>query len=70
MGLCTGKEDTWSLDDLNALEHAFYNEIPIGQNLNGNNPNSGGANYEAYTDKIRQIHILLFIWYNNAQNTI
>lgn len=53
--VCTGKEDTWSLDDLNALEHAFYNEIPINQNLNGNNPNSGGANYEAYTDKIRQI---------------
>lgn len=53
--VCTGKEDTWSLDDLNALEHAFYNEIPIEQNLNGNNPNSGGANYETYTDKIRQI---------------
>ncbi len=53
--VCTGKEDTWSLDDLNALEHAFYNEIPIGQNLNGNNPNSGGANYDTYTDKIKQI---------------
>lgn len=53
--VCTGKEDTWSLDDLNALEHAFYNEIPTTQNLNGNNPNSGGANYDAYTDKIRQI---------------
>lgn len=53
--VCTGKEDTWSLDDLNALEHAFYNEISIEQSLNGNNPNSGGANYEAYTDKIKQI---------------
>lgn len=53
--VCTGKGDTWSLDDLNALEHAFYNEIPIGQNLNGNNPNSGGANYDAYIDKIKQI---------------
>lgn len=49
---CTGKEDSWSLGGLNALEHAFYNEMPIKQSLNGNNPNSGGANYEAYTDII------------------
>lgn len=51
----TGKEDTWTLDDLNALEHAFYNEIPTEQILNGNNPNSGGADYDLYTDKINQI---------------
>lgn len=53
--VCTGKEDAWTLDDLNALEHAFYKEIPSEQSLNGNNPNSGGTNYEAYTDKIKQI---------------
>lgn len=53
--VCTGKEDTWSLDDLNALQHAFYNEMPSRNRLNCNNPNSGGANYEAYIDKIRQI---------------
>lgn len=53
--VCTGKENVWSLDDLNALEHAFYNEINIEQNLNGNNPNSGGADYTNYIDKINQI---------------
>ena len=55
----TNKNDAWGLDDLNALEHAFYNEIPTDQNLNGNNPNSGGADYEAYTDKISQIKSLI-----------
>lgn len=51
----TNKNDTWGLDDLNALENAFYHEIPAEQNLNGNNPNSGGADYEVYIDKIKQI---------------
>lgn len=55
----TNKNDAWGLDDLNALEHAFYNEIPANQNLNGNNPNSGGADYEAYADKISQIKSLI-----------
>ena len=55
----TNKDDAWGLDDLNALEHAFYNEIPKEQNLNGNNPNAGGADYEAYTDKINQIKSLI-----------
>lgn len=55
----TNKDDAWGLDDLNAIEHAFYNEIPSDQNLNGNNPNSGGADYEAYTDKISQIKSLI-----------
>ncbi len=43
----TNKNDAWGLDELNALEHAFYNEIPADQSLNGNNPNYGGADYEA-----------------------
>ena len=51
----TNKNDSWSLDDLNALEHAIYNEIPAEKCLNGNNPNSGGADYEKYKDKIFQI---------------
>ncbi len=55
----TNKDDAWGLDDLNALEHAFYNEIPAEQNLNGNNPNSGGADYAAYVDKINQIKSLI-----------
>lgn len=55
----TNKDDAWGLDDLNALEHAFYKEIPAEQNLNGNEPNSGGADYEAYTDKINQIKSLI-----------
>lgn len=55
----TNKNDAWGLDDLNALEHAFYTEVPADQNLNGNNPNSGGADYEAYTDKISQIKSLI-----------
>ena len=55
----TNKNDAWGLDDLNALEHAFYNEIPADQNLNGNNPNSGGADYDAYVDKISQIKSLI-----------
>ena len=44
----TNKNDSWSLDDLNALEHAFYAEIPQHQSLNGNNPNSGGADFSKY----------------------
>lgn len=55
----TNKNDAWSLDDLNALEHAFYAEIPADQNLNGNNPNSGGADYDKYVDKIQQIKSLV-----------
>lgn len=55
----TNKNDTWSLDDLNALEHAFYAEIPAEQNLNGNNPNCGGADFNNYTDKITQIKSLV-----------
>lgn len=51
----TNKDDSWGLDDLNALEHAFYAEIPAEQCLNGNNPNSGGADYNLYADKIMQI---------------
>ena len=51
----TNKDDSWGLDDLNALEHAFYAEIPAEQCLNGNNPNSGGADYSLYADKIIQI---------------
>lgn len=71
--VCTGKEDTWTLDDLNALEHAFYNEIPAEQNLNGNNPNSGGADYALYTDKINQIKSLItaigFSIFEDDENT-
>ncbi|MBQ0143197.1 MAG: Eco57I restriction-modification methylase domain-containing protein [Prevotellaceae bacterium] len=51
----TSKDDTWTLDDLNALENAFYNEIPVNQNLNGNNPNAGGADFARYKDKISYI---------------
>ena len=51
----TNKNGAWSLDDLNAVEHAFYNEIPLEHSLNGNNPNSGGADYSKYTDKIKQV---------------
>ena len=51
----TGKDDTWSLDDISALEHAFYHEIPTDSNFNKDNPNSGGANYDLYDDKIHQI---------------
>lgn len=55
----TNKNDAWTLDDLNALEHAFYAEIPTEQNLNGNNPNAGGANFDSYIDKIEQIKALV-----------
>lgn len=51
----TGKDGAWSLDDLNALEHALYNEIPSERCLNGNEPNSGGADYDRYMDKLVQI---------------
>lgn len=51
----TGKDDTWSIDDLHALEHLLYNEIPLEQNLNGNNPNSGGVESTLYEDKVHQI---------------
>ena len=55
----TNKNDSWTLDDLNALEHAFYAEIPTEHNLNGNTPNAGGADFEKYTDKINQIKALV-----------
>ena len=51
----TGKDDTWSIDDLHALEHLLYNEIPLEQNLNDNNPNSGGVESVLYEDKVHQI---------------
>ena len=55
----TNKNGTWTLDDLNALEHAFYAEIPTEQNLNGNTPNAGGADFDGYIDKIDQIKKLV-----------
>ncbi|MBP3799924.1 MAG: Eco57I restriction-modification methylase domain-containing protein [Bacilli bacterium] len=55
----TNKNGSWTLDDLNALEHAFYAEIPVEQNLNGNNPNAGGADFDSYIDKIEQIKKLV-----------
>lgn len=55
----TNKNGAWTLDDLNALEHAFYAEIPVEQNLNGNNPNAGGADFDSYIDKIEQIKALV-----------
>lgn len=55
----TNKNGSWTLDDLNALEHAFYAEIPVEQNLNGNNPNAGGADFDSYIDKIEQIKDLV-----------
>lgn len=55
----TNKNGSWTLDDLNALEHAFYAEIPAEQNLNGNNPNAGGADFDNYIDKIEQIKALV-----------
>lgn len=55
----TNKNGSWTLDDLNALEHAFYAEIPVEQNLNGNNPNAGGADFDSYIDKIEQIKALV-----------
>lgn len=51
----TNKNDTWNLDDLNALENLLYREIASEKNLNGNIPNSAGANFERYTDKVKQI---------------
>ena len=51
----TNKDNSWTPSDLNALESAFYAEIPVEQNLNGNNPNSGGADFELYENKIEQI---------------
>jgi site-specific DNA-methyltransferase (adenine-specific) len=53
--VCTGKDDSWTLDDLNALKHAFYTLIAKEKNLNGNNPNHGGADLSIYKDKIHQI---------------
>lgn len=55
----TNKNDTWTLDDLNALENAFYQLIPASRNLNGNTPNYGGADFKVYQDKIDQIKAYL-----------
>ena len=51
----TSREDEFSLDDLNALENAFYKELPKQSILNGNTPNCGGVDSSRYTDKINQI---------------
>lgn len=55
----TNKEDAWGLDDLNALEYIFYNEIPEDQRLNGSTPNKAGAMLDCYTDKVQQIKGLI-----------
>lgn len=57
----TNKDDAWGLDDLNALENAFYHEIPTKKNLNGNTPNSAGADFNSYLDKIKQIKAYIAI---------
>lgn len=57
----TNKDDAWGLDDLNALENAFYHEIPTKKNLNGNTPNSAGADFNSYIDKIKQIKAYIAI---------
>lgn len=59
--IVTNKDDAWGLDDLNALENAFYHEIPTRKNLNGNTPNSAGADFNSYTDKIKQIKAYIAI---------
>lgn len=51
----TNKNDAWGLDDLNALKHKMYTEIPYEQCLNGNNPNSGDLSTGYYEDKVEQI---------------
>lgn len=51
----TNKTDTWGIDDLNALENILYQEIPLEKNLNGNTPNSAGADVDKYIDKVKQI---------------
>lgn len=53
--IVTNKDDAWGLDDLNALEHQLYNEIPSSKRLNGNEPNSGRADSRMYIDKVKQI---------------
>ena len=55
----TGREDSWTLDDLNALENIFYNKIPLSQNLNGNTPNSGGNDSTKYERRIADIESLV-----------
>lgn len=55
----TNKNDSWTLDDLNALENIFYSEIPAEQRLNGNTPNAGGADFDEYDDKTNQIKALI-----------
>ena len=55
----TGKEDTWGPTELNALEHIFYNEIPLENNLNGNNPNAGLDELEQFSEKVKQIELYL-----------
>lgn len=51
----TNNNDNWTLDDIAALEAYFKYEIPQEKNLNNQNPRSGGADYDQYTDKIRQV---------------
>ena len=57
----TNKNDSWTLDDLNALENIFYSEIPAEQRLNGNTPNAGGADFTYYDDKTNQIKALISV---------
>lgn len=57
----TNKSDTWGSTELNALESIFIWEIPDENNLNGRGQNNGGANINAYSDKVNQIKALITV---------
>lgn len=59
----TNEDDTWGSTELYALESIFINEVgtvlPAECCLNSRGQNNGGANYDLYKDKIKQIKALI-----------
>lgn len=51
----TNDGDTWGPTELNALESIMISETPYKNSLNGRKQNSGGADLNAYMDKVTQI---------------
>lgn len=57
--IVTNKDDVWTIDDVCALEKAFFIEIGKDNRLNDKTPNYGGDDFERFKTKIEQVKLLI-----------
>lgn len=57
--IVTNKNDVWTIDDVCALEKAFFIEIGKDNRLNTQTPNYGGDDFERFMTKIEQVKLLI-----------